>query len=80
MKKLLAALGFAALLGSPAMAFGESGMNLQDFLRNYTDATPETFDMIDTDNTGVVTEQQLEAAVERGLIDEVAPMPPSDDG
>lgn len=79
MKPLLAALGFSALLASPVLAVEEGTMDLQDFLRNYTDATPQTFEMIDTEGTGVLTRRELEAAVERGLIDEVAPMPPRDD-
>lgn len=75
MHKLAIAACALAMLSVPAMAQDaehEFPMTMSDFMMAYPDATPETFDLVDADGDGEISEDEHTAATEAGLIDDEA--------
>jgi len=72
MKKLAIATCALALMAFPVMAEETTEhqfpLTMTEFMVAYPDATPEEFDLIDTDGDGEVSEEEYNAARDSGLI------------
>lgn len=70
MKKMIATAVSALVLGSGmALAqMAEGPWTMEEFMVAYPEVTPEIFAEIDTNNDGLIDEDELEAAVEAGLV------------
>lgn len=75
MKRLLAVLGVVVLAGAAAVAQTGEGMTLAEFLERFPEGTPDIFETLDADDDGLVTEEELEAGVEAGLIEDTEGVP-----
>ena len=70
-KKLAVAL--SALVLSSGMAFAQAAegpWTMDEFMAAYPEVTPELFVQIDTNGDGMIDQEELDAAVEAGLIDD----------
>ncbi len=43
---------------------------MEEFMMEFPEVTPEEFEQIDQDGTGMITEEELEAAIEAGIVDD----------
>ncbi|MGB3408486.1 MAG: EF-hand domain-containing protein [Jannaschia sp.] len=74
MKTMLTTTAFALTLALPALAQmamdtdGDGNVTMEELQAAYPDATTDTFAAIDTDADGVLSEAEIAAAVEAGIL------------
>ncbi len=70
---LLSSAAFADMHDDDADA-GEGPWTMEEFMMEFPEVTPEEFEQIDQDGTGMITEEELEAAIEAGIVEDPEPM------
>lgn len=77
MKKLaITASALAMMMSSAAVAEmhdddeAAGPWTMEEFMMEFPEVTPEEFVQIDQDGTGMITGEELEAAIEAGIVEE----------
>ena len=75
----ITASALAMMMSSAAFADshdadGAGPWTMEEFMMEFPEVTPEQFEQIDQDGTGTITQDELDAAIEAGLVADPDPM------